>query len=247
MTGRQANVPCVDHHFIAALSLTGMVLDMLGGLYLAYDLLGGQRGPLRLLVRVISYALVYFAVYGLLVRRLDFTLTLSVGLGVVLGLELALHPGRLRRLLLMLGRALVIGLGTGLMLGARFGMAYALFNALLKPWVSPHDPDISPGPRLHLSRAQLAATLRLCLTNSLAAVGAGCVSGSTEVVEAGIWLALILAAGTGVAVTVSPFVEWEAENLPERRLGVLGVALIAIGMLVQSIQYWVVYLDIPVR
>jgi hypothetical protein len=35
------------HDFVPIKSLTGVFLDALGGLYLAYDLLGGSRGPLR--------------------------------------------------------------------------------------------------------------------------------------------------------------------------------------------------------
>ena len=41
----------MDHHTVAAISITGTCLDVIGSLYLAYDLLGGQHGPLRLLTR----------------------------------------------------------------------------------------------------------------------------------------------------------------------------------------------------
>jgi len=40
----------MDHHTVAVVSLTGTCLDVLRSLYLAYDLLAGQHGPLRLLV-----------------------------------------------------------------------------------------------------------------------------------------------------------------------------------------------------
>jgi hypothetical protein len=46
---------------IPLLSLTGVVLNALGGLYLAYELLGAKRGPLRLLSRVFTYS----AIFGL--------------------------------------------------------------------------------------------------------------------------------------------------------------------------------------
>ena len=49
---------------IPLLSLTGVVLDALGGLYLAYDLLGGKRGPLRLLSRVLTYSAIFGLGYG---------------------------------------------------------------------------------------------------------------------------------------------------------------------------------------
>ena len=49
----------MDHHTLAAISITGTSLDVLGSLYLAYDLLGGQHGPLRLLTRAVTYSLVF--------------------------------------------------------------------------------------------------------------------------------------------------------------------------------------------
>jgi hypothetical protein len=33
----------VDHHTLAAIALTGTALNLLGGLYLAYDLFGGHE------------------------------------------------------------------------------------------------------------------------------------------------------------------------------------------------------------
>ncbi|MGA7659281.1 MAG: hypothetical protein WBP65_03930 [Candidatus Sulfotelmatobacter sp.] len=48
----------MDHHTLAAVSITRTFLDVLGSLYLAYDLLGGQHGPLRLLTRAVTYSIV---------------------------------------------------------------------------------------------------------------------------------------------------------------------------------------------
>ena len=55
----------MDHHAVAAVSLIGICLDVLGGLYLAYDLLGAQHGPLRLLTRVVTYSIVFGLGYGI--------------------------------------------------------------------------------------------------------------------------------------------------------------------------------------
>jgi hypothetical protein len=41
----------------------GVAFDLFGGLYLAYDLLGGRRGPLRTAVRATTYSLVFGALY----------------------------------------------------------------------------------------------------------------------------------------------------------------------------------------
>lgn len=49
---------------VPLLSLTGVVLDALGGLYLAYDLLGGKDGPLRPLSRLLTYSAILGLGYG---------------------------------------------------------------------------------------------------------------------------------------------------------------------------------------
>jgi hypothetical protein len=57
------------------------------------------------------------------------------------------------------------------------------------------------------------------------------------------------AAGTVGALVglFSTVIEWWIDNLPERWLGVLGLGLILVGMVLQSVQYWVVVLDVSVR
>src|SRR6478672_7879058 len=55
----------VDHHVLAVLALTGSSLDVVGALYLAYDLLGGEHGPLRTLTRGVTYGVLFGTGYGL--------------------------------------------------------------------------------------------------------------------------------------------------------------------------------------
>src|SRR5271154_3553506 len=55
----------MDHHTVAAISIAGSCLDVVGSLYLAYDLLGGQHGPLRLLTRIVTYSIIYGVGYGI--------------------------------------------------------------------------------------------------------------------------------------------------------------------------------------
>ena len=57
--------PPVDHHAVATVAIAGSCLDVLGTLYLAYDLLGGQHGPLRLLTRAVTYSIIFGLGYGL--------------------------------------------------------------------------------------------------------------------------------------------------------------------------------------
>ena len=78
----------IDKSILAVVSIVGSSLDMLGTLYLAYDLLGGEHGPLRTLTRGVTYGALFGAGYGL-------------ALGPVLGSPAAPHtashsPGSLR-------------------------------------------------------------------------------------------------------------------------------------------------------
>ena len=49
---------------------------------------------------------------------------------------------------------------------------------------------------------------------------------------------------TGVGMTVNPHIEYYADNLPERRLGAFGIALIFCGFALQSLQYWLSLFDV---
>jgi hypothetical protein len=70
-----------DHRALAGITLFGMALDGLGSLYLPYDLLGGNRGPLRILARAVTYGLIFTCVYTPL---LGFRFGLVVGIGMLL-------------------------------------------------------------------------------------------------------------------------------------------------------------------
>src|ERR1700744_5824378 len=82
----------MDHHAIAAVSLAGIGLDVLGGLYLAYDLLGGQHGPLRLLTRAVTYSIIFGVGYGL-----GLGLLFGVAAGIATGVTLAIEFNRAAR------------------------------------------------------------------------------------------------------------------------------------------------------
>src|SRR5438552_11568922 len=78
----------MDHHTVALVSITGTCLDVLGSLYLAYDLLGGQHGPLRLLTRAVTYSVVFGIGYGLGLG-LFFGLSPGIATGITLAIELS--------------------------------------------------------------------------------------------------------------------------------------------------------------
>src|SRR5215813_2751795 len=77
----------MDHHTVAAISVAGTFLDVLGSIYLAYDLLRGQHGPLRLLTRAVTYSIVFGIGYGLGLG-LFFGVTAGIATGVTVAIEL---------------------------------------------------------------------------------------------------------------------------------------------------------------
>src|SRR5438067_13332262 len=86
----------IDRHIIAAVSIVGTVCDVMGGLYLAYDSLGANNGPLRTLTRAVTYSLIFCVGYGLPFgllfgprKGVELGMAVGLGLGVSLGLESA--------------------------------------------------------------------------------------------------------------------------------------------------------------
>lgn len=57
-------------------------------------------------------------------------------------------------------------------------------------------------------------------------------------------MGLVTGLVTGVGVTVNPYIEYYADNLPERRLGVFGIGLILCGFALQSVRYWLTLFDV---
>src|SRR5271165_874330 len=77
----------MDHHTVAAISIAGSCLDVLGSLYLAYDLLGGPHGPLRLLTRGVTYSILFGLGYGFGLGLL-FGVTSGLAIGWTIAIEL---------------------------------------------------------------------------------------------------------------------------------------------------------------
>jgi len=65
--------------------------------------------------------------------------------------------------------------------------------------------------------------------------------------KVGLKVGLTLGIVTAFWGAFSPFVEWMADHIPARRMGVLGIALILTGFALQSVQYWLTLLDVVVR
>jgi MFS family permease len=61
--------------------------------------------------------------------------------------------------------------------------------------------------------------------------------------EAGLLIGLV----TVLSSACIPFVEWMADHVPAKRMGVVGIGLILTGFALQSVQYWFTLLDVTIR
>jgi len=245
----------MDHHVLAAISLTGTILDALGGFYLAYDLLGGKDGPLRTLSGVITYSVLFIPFYSVALG-LRFGIIAGGGLGLALGIEYRRLDrrgrSRQRSLLFALVRGFFLGAAACAAFGVSFGARFGVFTFLALGstyWFgfSPTD-TYAPGARPRVTRRILTTAILRAIAMSTAGALAGLTSGeSGRALAFGISIGAVAGMVSMVVGTLSPMVEWHAETIPPRVLGTAGAVLILCGFVLQSTQYVVALADIPVQ
>jgi hypothetical protein len=246
----------VDHHTVAIVSITGICLDVLGSLYLAYDLLGGQHGPLRLLTRAVTYSVVFGVGYGLGLG-LFFGLATGIATGMTLSIEFSRAARGLGHYSLFWEgsfsaiRGFALGVGLYRTLGFGFAIGFALlitagqvlaYSRGMRPAL-----DYAASRRPRLTRRQFWGTV--IRTVGYMAAALACSTFIHHVEHAwffAIRVGLVTGIVTGVGITINPYIEYYADNLPERRLGVFGIGLILCGFALQSLQYWLALFDVRV-
>src|SRR5215471_597133 len=125
----------IDKHTVALVSIVGSSLDVLGALYLAYDLLGGEHGPLRTLTRAVTYGALYGTGYGLALGPV-FGLASGAAHGLTLAWEFFRasrnepKPGFWLDAAMSSIRACGFGLGAAYLFGAPFGITFGAFSAV---------------------------------------------------------------------------------------------------------------------
>ncbi len=246
----------MDHHTLAAISITGSCLDVLGSLYLAYDLLGGQHGPLRLLTRAVTYSIVFGVGYGLGLGLL-FGLAAGIATGVTVSIELNRAARGLRHhslpweAVFSAIRGLAFAAGLYPSLGVRFALAFAAlitagqafaYSRGMRPAI-----DYSASRRPRLTKRQFWGTVVRTIGYLAAALICSILAHHVKHAWSfAIRVGLVTGLVTGVGITVNPFIEYYADKLPERRLGAFGIGLILCGFTLQSLQYWLALFDVRV-
>ena len=244
----------IDHHTVAAISIAGTCLDVLGSLYLAYDLLGGQHGPLRLLTRAVTYSVVFGAGYGIGLG-LFFGLASGLATGITISIELSRAARGLDHYslpwegLFSAIRGVAFGAGLYRILGLEYAIAFATLITVGQIFAYSRGmrpaTDYAASRRPGLTRRQFRGTVvRAVGYIATALVCSALVHRFEHAWYFAIRVGLVTGLVTGIGVTVNPFIEYYADSLPERRLGAFGIGLIFCGFALQSLQYWLALFDV---
>lgn len=244
----------MDHHTVAVVSLIGTCLGLLGSLYLAYDLLGGRHGPLRLLTRAVTYSLVFGIGYGLGLG-LFFGLAAGLATGCTVAVELnRASQGRHHHPLAWEGlfsanRGLAFSAGLYRIVGLEFAITFGLlitagqiiaYSRGMRPAL-----DYQAARRPRLTRRQFWGTVVRTVGYTVSALACTVLIHHVDhpwtfALRIGIVTGLV----TGAGITVNPYIEYFADNLPERRLGAFGIGLILCAFALESLQYWLALFDV---
>ena len=125
----------IDKHTLALISIVGSSLDVLGALYLAYDLLGGEHGPLRTLTRGVTYGALFGAGYGLALGPV-FGLASGVAHGITLAWEFSRasrhgpKPGFWYDTAMSAIRGAGFALGAAYLYGGTFGVTFGALSTV---------------------------------------------------------------------------------------------------------------------
>jgi hypothetical protein len=244
----------MDHHTVAAISIAGTCLSVLGSLYLAYDLLGGRQGPLRLLTRAVTYSVVFGVGYGIGIG-LFFGVVSGIATGITIAVELSRAARGLKHYSLawegMFSAIRAFGFGAGLyrILGLNFAIAFSLLITAGQVFAYSRGmrpaTDYAASRRPRLTRRQFWGTVVRTIGYTAAAlICSALVHHVDHAWSFAIRVGLVTGLVTGVGTTVNPYIEYYADNLPERRLGAFGIGLILCGFALQSVQYWLTLFDV---
>jgi hypothetical protein len=246
----------MNHHTVAIINIAGTSLDLLGSLYLTYDLLGGSRGPLRLVTRAVTYSVVFGLGYGIGLG-LIFGLAAGIATGVTVAIELnraargLKHYSLLWEGLFAAIRGFAFAAGLYRTVGIEFAVAFAVlisagqvfaYSRGMRPAI---DYEASRRPRI--TRRQFWGAVIRTIGYIVSAMICSALSHRVEHAWAfAIRVGLVTGIVTGVGTTINPFIEYYADHLKERVMGAAGITLILCGFALQSFQYWLALFDVRI-
>lgn len=246
----------IDRHTLALVSIVGSSLDVVGALYLAYDLLGGEHGPLRTLTRGVTYGALFGTGFGLVLGPI-FGLAAGATHGITLAWEFSRasrhkpKPGLLYDTAMSAIRAAGFGLGAAHLYGAKFGITLAVLSTAgqVIAYQGGMRPTMDYQPATHprfTKRQLIGAAIRTIGYTVAGYISALVGHQRANALSLGVRTGLAIGLVTVIGGSCTPFIEWFADRVPEKRMGVFGVGLILIGFALQSVQYWLTLLDVAV-
>lgn len=134
------------------------------------------------------------------------------------------------------------------MFGLIFGAVSALsqiaaYSIGIRPTI-----NYAPAPRVRITGLQLLFVVNRTVGYGFLAWLCVCLVHQPDyALDFGIRIGLTMGVVTFVLSSLTPIVEWGADRVPERRMGVFGIVLMVVGFLLQSLQYWIALLDIPLH
>jgi hypothetical protein len=239
----------IDKHALAIISIIGSFLDVLGALYLAYDLLGGEHGPLRTLTRAVTYGGLFAIGFGVALGPV-FGLVCGTAHGITLAWELARTarnkptPGFWYQTTMSAIRGASFVLGAAYLFGLPFGLSFGGLSTLgqiiayqfgIRPSL-----DYAPAPRPRMTMRLFLATLNRTVGYTVAAYLSAWVAHQRDrALPLALEVGLLIGIVTAITSALLAPVEWHADHMPQRRMGVFGIVCILVGFTLQSVQYWV--------
>ena len=220
----------MDKHTLALISIIGSSLDVLGALYLAYDLLGGEHGPLRTLTRAVTYGVLFGTGYGLALGPV-FGLATGAAHGITLAWEYSRASRNAPRAGFWLDTAMSgirgcgFALGTASLFGARFGILFGVLSTVgqaiaYRFGISP-SANYRPSRRPRVTRFQLLAAANRTVGYAITSYICSMLTQQREhALSDGLKAGLVIGLVTAVAGAFTPYIEWTADHVPEKRMGV---------------------------
>jgi hypothetical protein len=140
----------------------------------------------------------------------------------------------------VLGAAYLFGLPFGITFGALSTLGQVIaYQFGIRPSL-----DYAAAPRLRMTwRLFLAALNRTVGYAAAAYLSALVAHQRARTLPLALEVGLLIGIVSAIATALIPLVEWHADHMPQRRMGVFGIVSILIGFTLQSVQYWVALLE----
>lgn len=230
---------------LAKIALAGKGLDLLGGCYLAYDLLDGRNGPLRSITRATVYLPLFFCGYAVLLG-VPFALVAALGMAAALAVEFHFaaksKPSAVPGLIAAL-RGLVLGCAASIPFGVKFALLFGSLVAcgLIAGWALGLSPthDYTQAPHRSLRRHNVLASAYRAAFAGLAGLLAGYICGMAQPLLYAVRIGAAIGLVSAFVGIFSPALEAWVIRTPSRRLGLVGLCFLGLGTALDSVQDWV--------